>query len=269
MRQPSSLEYSPEAHGAEHVGRLTWRKGPPNAACAECGTPFHAKPSRLARGNDRFCSRRCCGLAQRRRGDSDRYIAGSGVREHVRIVEKVLGQRLPYGWCIHHVNEQKRDNRPENLIACSSARAHRILHAHLELVRPLLETIGPVLIFNLDRLEIRNGLRLCSSCCTFVPHESFGPAKRSVDGLRGKCSTCRSMSDRVQRAARPRKPYDPSKHAHLPGSSNPASKLIEEDVAAIRAAVADGETQTSVATRFSVSQTTVSLIVLRKKWKHI
>ena len=50
------------------------------------------------------------------------------------------------------------------------------------------------------------------------------------------------------------------------GELNARAKLTAGDVAKIRIAYADGETQVSLAARFDVSQTTISRIVLRKRW---
>mgnify|MGYP000558890756 FL=1 len=55
----------------------------------------------------------------------------------------------------------------------------------------------------------------------------------------------------------------------LIGEKNPFSKLNDQAVIAIRAACAAGESQRSVAKRFGLSQTHVSEIHLRKRWKHI
>lgn len=56
-------------------------------------------------------------------------ITGTGVSEHVLVVQQVLGRPLPDGSEIHHVNGIKSDNRKENLVVCPSRSYHMLLHA--------------------------------------------------------------------------------------------------------------------------------------------
>lgn len=56
-------------------------------------------------------------------------VSGRRVAEHIHICEKAIGKTLPKGAEIHHVNEVKHDNRPENLVICGSAKYHQLLHA--------------------------------------------------------------------------------------------------------------------------------------------
>lgn len=51
--------------------------------------------------------------------------------EHIIIWEKFTGERLPLGWVIHHINEQRDDNEPGNLMALSRG-VHKELHAELQ-----------------------------------------------------------------------------------------------------------------------------------------
>lgn len=53
------------------------------------------------------------------------------------------------------------------------------------------------------------------------------------------------------------------------GEKHGRTKLTNADVLTIRARADNGETQTSIAKDFSISQSTVSLIVRREKWTHI
>lgn len=62
--------------------------------------------------------------------DGYRYleIDGREVFEHVLIVEKVLGRRLRGQEEVHHANEVKADNRPDNLVICPNRSYHKLLH---------------------------------------------------------------------------------------------------------------------------------------------
>lgn len=44
------------------------------------------------------------------------------------IVERVLGKPLPRRTVIHHVNEDRSDNRNDNLVVCPSQSYHVLLH---------------------------------------------------------------------------------------------------------------------------------------------
>lgn len=64
------------------------------------------------------------------------YIDGSinGIRkyEHIRVAEAALGRPLPKGACVHHVNEDRADNRPSNLVICPHDKYHRLLHRRMK-----------------------------------------------------------------------------------------------------------------------------------------
>ena len=54
--------------------------------------------------------------------------------EHVAVAERALGKPLPLGAEIHHVNEDKSDNRPENLVICPNAKYHALLHMRMRAI---------------------------------------------------------------------------------------------------------------------------------------
>ena len=50
------------------------------------------------------------------------------VREHILVAEKMLGRPLKDGEVVHHINEDKKDNRPENLMVFASQSDHMRYH---------------------------------------------------------------------------------------------------------------------------------------------
>ena len=59
--------------------------------------------------------------------DGDGY-----VREHRLVIEKTIGRYLTLKEVVHHVNQLKSDNRPENLQLLSGEAEHRRVHALLK-----------------------------------------------------------------------------------------------------------------------------------------
>lgn len=56
-----------------------------------------------------------------------------GVRKfaHVAVAEKALGRTLPPGAVVHHWDEDKLNNKPENLLICPDRAYHNLIHARM------------------------------------------------------------------------------------------------------------------------------------------
>lgn len=57
------------------------------------------------------------------------YKVTSGKLSHISIAEKALGRKLPKGAEVHHWDENKKNNDPENLVICPDHSYHMLLHA--------------------------------------------------------------------------------------------------------------------------------------------
>lgn len=88
-------------------------------AWKEFGSRVHAASQTPAARAKRADSRRGTG-----RGDG--YIKRGGRHEHRLVMESTLGRPLVAGELVHHLDENKRNNAPENLAVVDAAEHARI-----------------------------------------------------------------------------------------------------------------------------------------------
>lgn len=63
---------------------------------------------------------------------SSKVRNGKQINLHVIVAEMVLGRPLPSGAIVHHANEDKSDNRPDNLVICPNRAYHNLIHARMD-----------------------------------------------------------------------------------------------------------------------------------------
>lgn len=56
-------------------------------------------------------------------------------RLHVAVAERALGRPLPEGAVVHHVDENRHNNRNDNLVICPDHAYHHELHYRLRVLR--------------------------------------------------------------------------------------------------------------------------------------
>lgn len=130
--------------------------------CEKCGKAIQRNPSQIS--NRVFCSRECSrefrsermrrynqtrnpmntseGWTEEKRMEvsarekrnkgpckRDTYKKSGGKHEHRAVAERMLGRKLKRGEVVHHINGDKHDNRPENLMVFASQKEHAEYHA--------------------------------------------------------------------------------------------------------------------------------------------
>jgi hypothetical protein len=64
------------------------------------------------------------------------------IQEHVLVVEKAMGKYLRHTADVHHVNGNKSDNRPGNLVACHDRAYHVLLHTRARALAEACEKLA-------------------------------------------------------------------------------------------------------------------------------
>jgi hypothetical protein len=64
----------------------------------------------------------------------DGYLTLNRRLEHILVAEKALGKQLPRGAVVHHINTNRADNRPQNLVICPNAAYHALLHKRMRAI---------------------------------------------------------------------------------------------------------------------------------------
>lgn len=86
--------------------------------CMWCGKVFWVSPSRV--NSKKYCSRQCYGKSQQKTQPSNKYsrLTVKGVRmyEHRHIMERLIHRKLKRGEQVHHLNGDRQDNDPFNLM---------------------------------------------------------------------------------------------------------------------------------------------------------
>jgi hypothetical protein len=101
-------------------------KKPLARMCVACGQPFESIPSQVSRGLAKFCTRSCArtaennpnwkgGITLTKNGYRGVWNGKSYDLEHRLVMEEILGRPLLDEEVVHHKDEDKLNNHPDNL----------------------------------------------------------------------------------------------------------------------------------------------------------
>lgn len=69
-----------------------------------------------------------CGYVQLLLPDHPNAKRSGYVAEHILVVARALGEAVPKGSPVHHVDGNRANNDPRNLVLCQDNAYHRLLH---------------------------------------------------------------------------------------------------------------------------------------------
>ena len=116
----------------------------------------------------------------------------------------------------------------------------------------------------------REGYSKMHAVHKLVAEAFLGPCPEGMEVAHNDGDPRNPRLENLRYATRSDNNRDKVKHGtHQKGIRNPASKLTEEDVREIRAALADGQSKMSQARRFNVSHKTIRNIANNLIWGHV
>lgn len=106
------------------------------------------------------------------------------ILEHRYIMEQHIGRLLTSKECVHHINEDKSDNRIENLRLCIKGHNHKQHHRGMK--------------YKNTKIRLAAGKKLCGICKQEKPFSEFHKHKNKPDGYHWECKMCNKLQ-RIKR----------------------------------------------------------------------
>lgn len=114
-------------------------------------------------------------------------------RAYISTAERALGHKLPHGAVVHHVDQNRKNGRNDNLVILASCAEHRALHQRLRVLRaggdPWTQQI-------------------CCTCAQLKALEHFKGSSTSYSGYRSQCKKCHAVEVLGAKNIKHGRPYD-------------------------------------------------------------
>ncbi len=111
------------------------------------------------------------------------YLRHKSTHVHRLVAEEALGRPLPRGAEVHHINGDKHDNRPSNLVILNSRAEHSALHYR----QKAFEQGGDA-----DYVK-------CVYCKAWGPPETMYVRRRKKSGIEARHRDCHSAAERKRK----------------------------------------------------------------------
>jgi len=95
--------------------------------CAMCDTEFYRSFHEQSDG-DQFCNRNCYDDWRRENSSGNTYLKRDGVHIHRIVAAATMNRDLFKGEVIHHIDANKKNNSPANLVAFPNQNMHAKCH---------------------------------------------------------------------------------------------------------------------------------------------
>lgn len=104
------------------------RKHGEDLTCKMCGVVFYRRAGEQKGTKLPFCSLECVHNYRLINAKKTTYLKEGATHKHIVIAEKALKRKLKKGEIVHHIDENKHNNKIENLAILPSQSVHAKVH---------------------------------------------------------------------------------------------------------------------------------------------